>query len=280
MSPEDFDLFAHMVKQRSGLVLTRDKAYFLESRLLTVMRKYNMKSLEDIADNVRNNRDENLMRDITDATTTNETMFFRDRKLFLEFQKDILPKILTARAGKKHLRIWSAACSSGQEAYSLAMMLNEEKAALDGWKIDIIGTDIAKDMVTRATNGTYTQFEVQRGLPVRMLVKYFTQPAVDKWQIKDDIKKMVQFREGNLLQDFGPIGVFDAIFCRNVLTYLDVQTRTHLLGALTSVLATDGYLLLGRSETAGGFERLKPLNVDNGFYSIDNHAPAVAHARA
>ena len=172
MKPEDFDIFSTLVKQRSGLILTRDKAYLLESRLTPVARKWNLKTLEDMAASVRTKRDEQMLRDITEAMTTNESFFFRDTKPFDQFRKVLLPEILRTRANRKQFRIWSAAASSGQEAYSLAMICLEEAARLAGWKIDLLGTDLSGEMVERAKAGIYSQFEVQRGLPIALLMKY------------------------------------------------------------------------------------------------------------
>lgn len=269
MKPEDFELFSVLVKQRSGLVLTPDKAYLLESRLVPVARKWNLKTIEEIAQAIRARRDEILLRDITEAMTTNETFFFRDQKPFDQFKNVVLPQLVKARSVKKHLRIWSAASSSGQEAYSLAMIFSEEAAKFQGWKIDIIGTDISAEMVERAKRGVYSQFEVQRGLPITMLVKYFAQIGTDKWQIKDNIRQMVQFREGNLLMDFGPIGVFDVIFCRNVLIYFDQTTKARVLEAMGAIMQTDGTLFLGGAETVLGItERFRPVDGERGLYIL------------
>lgn len=240
MKPEDFDLFSTLVKQRSGLVLSKDKAYLLESRLTPVARKYNLKTLEDLAQSVRTKREEQMLREITEAMTTNESFFFRDTKPFDQFRKILLPELLRTRASKKQIRIWSSAASSGQEAYSLAMICSEEMAALQGWRVDILGTDLSSEMVERAKSGIYSQFEVQRGLPIALLMKYFSQIGTDKWQIKESLRQMVQYREGNLLTDFGPVGVFDVIYCRNVLIYFDQPTKTRVLEAMSHVLAPDG----------------------------------------
>jgi chemotaxis protein methyltransferase CheR len=269
MKPEDFDLFSVLVKQRSGLVLTKDKAYLLESRLVPVARKWKLKTLEDLAQAVRMQRDEAMLRDITEAMTTNESFFFRDTKPFDQFRQILLPQFLKSRATRKQLRIWSSAASSGQECYSLAMILSEEAAKLPGWKVDIIGTDISSEMVERAKNGVYSQFEVQRGLPITMLVKYFTQVGADKWQIRDNLRQMVQFREGNLLTDFGPIGVFDIVYCRNVLIYFDQPTKTRVLDAISNVMAPDGVLFLGGAETVLGItDKFKPLESERGMYVL------------
>ena len=252
MKVEDFELFSTLVKQRSGLVLTPEKAYLLESRLLPVARKYNMKSLEDMAQALRIKREETMMHAITEAMTTNESFFFRDQKPFTLFQKTILPRLLESRAAQKQIRIWSAAASSGQEAYSLAMICAEEAARLQGWKVEIVGTDLSREMVARAKSGIYSQFEVQRGLPITHLLKYFQQIAGDKWQVKDTVRQMVQFREGNLLGDLGAVGSFDVVFCRNVLIYFDVPTKAQVLDSVRAVMPADGYLLLGAAETVVG----------------------------
>lgn len=271
MKPEDFDLFSTLVKQRSGLVLSKDKSYLLESRLTPVARKYNLKTLEDLAQSVRTKREEQMLRDITEAMTTNESFFFRDTKPFEQFKKVLLPELLRARAPKKHFRIWSSAASSGQEGYSLAMICAEEMARLQGWKIDILGTDLSSEMVERAKSGIYSQFEVQRGLPIALLMKYFSQIGTDKWQIKETLRQMVQYREGNLLTDFGPIGVFDVIYCRNVLIYFDQPTKTRVLEAMSHVLAPDGVLFLGGAETVLGIsDKFKPLENERGMYVLVN----------
>ena len=271
MKPEDFDLFSTLVKQRSGLVLSKDKSYLLESRLTPVARKYSLKTLEDLAHSVRTKREEQMLRDITEAMTTNESFFFRDTKPFDQFRKVLLPELLRTRESKRHIRIWSSAASSGQEAYSLAMICLEEEARLHGWKIDIIGTDLSSEMVERAKSGIYSQFEVQRGLPITLLMKYFSQIGTDKWQIKENVRNMVQYREGNLLTDFGPIGVCDVIYCRNVLIYFDQPTKTRVLEAISHVLAPDGILFLGGAETVLGIsDRFKPLDNERGMYVLAN----------
>lgn len=279
MKPEDFDLFAVLVKQRSGLVLSRDKAYLLESRLTPVARKWNLKTLDDLATQVRDKREETLLRDITEAMTTNESFFFRDQKPFDQFRNLLLPQLLKSRAAKKQIRIWSAAASSGQEAYSLAMILTEEAAKLQGWKIDIVGTDLSSEIIDRAKSGIYSQFEVQRGLPVTLLVKYFQQIAADKWQVKDNIRSMVQYKTLNLLTDFGPVGVFDIVYCRNVLIYFDQPTKSKVLDAIANVMAPDAALFLGGAETVLGItNRFKPMDNERGLYVMAGSAPAAAAA--
>ncbi|ALJ37633.1 chemotaxis protein CheR [Azospirillum brasilense] len=268
MRVEDFDMFSTLLKQRSGLVLTRDKAYLLESRLMPVARKWNMKGLEELASTVRTRKDEALLRDITEAMTTNESSFFRDQKPFDQFKQIVLPKLMEARSAKRSIRIWSAACSSGQEAYSLAMLLSEDAAKLAGWRIEIVGTDISAEMVERSKSGIYTQFEVQRGLPIQMLVKHFKQQG-DKWQISQQLRQMASFREFNLLGDLSGLGQFDIVFCRNVLIYFDQPTKTKVLEAIARQMPQDGVLYLGGAETVLGItDRFKPVEGQRGLYSL------------
>ncbi len=266
MKPEDFEYFATTLKQRSGLILSQDKAYLLESRLMPVARKWNLKGLDELAASLRTKRDESMLRDVTEAMTTNESSFFRDQKPFDQFKQVVLPKLLETRASRRSIRIWSAASSSGQEAYSLAMIMAEMGARLSGWKIEIVGTDLSSEMVERSRSGIYSQFEVQRGMPVTLLVKYFTQQA-EKWQINQQIRDMVTFREMNLLTDFGPIGSFDVVFCRNVLIYFDMPTKSKVLESVVRVMQADGVLYLGGAETVLGIsEKFKPVESQRGLY--------------
>ncbi len=268
MRVEDFDMFSTLLKQRSGLVLTRDKAYLLESRLMPVARKWNMKGLEELAITVRTRKDEALLRDITEAMTTNESSFFRDQKPFDQFRQLVLPRLMATRAAKRSIRIWSAACSSGQEAYSLAMILNDEAAKLAGWRVEIVGTDISAEMVERSKAGVYTQFEVQRGLPITMLVKHFKQNG-DKWQISPQLRQMASFREWNLLGDLSALGQFDIVFCRNVLIYFDGPTKAKVLEGIARQMPQDGVLYLGGAETVLGItEKFKPVDGQRGLYSL------------
>ncbi|UEM20247.1 protein-glutamate O-methyltransferase [Skermanella mucosa] len=274
MKVEDFDMFSTLLKQRSGLVLSRDKAYLLESRLMPVARKWNMKGLDELAVAIRTRREEALLRDITEAMTTNESSFYRDQKPFDQFRNVVLPMMLANRGGRRSVRIWSAACSSGQEAYSLAMLLLDEGAKLDGWRFEIVGTDLSSEMVEKAKAGIYTQFEVQRGLPITHLVKYFKQIG-DKWQLNDKIRQMVSFREYNLLTDLTPLGQFDVVFCRNVLIYFDQPTKGKVLESIAKLMPADGVLYLGGAETVLGItERFKPMDNQRGLYVMSQPAGA------
>jgi chemotaxis protein methyltransferase CheR len=278
MRVEDFDMFSTLLKQRSGLVLSPDKAYLLESRLMPVARKWNMKGLEDLANTIRTRKDEALLRNITEAMTTNESSFFRDQKPFDQFVQVVLPRMLEARASHRLIRIWSAACSSGQEPYSLCMLLQQEAARLAGWRIEIVATDLSGEMIERARAGIYTQFEVQRGLPIKLLVEHFTQVG-DKWQISEKLRSMVQFREFNLLSDLTPLGQFDVVFCRNVLIYFDQPTKARVLEAIARQMPPDGVLYLGGAETVLGItEKFKPMEDQRGLYVVNSSPTAVRAA--
>jgi chemotaxis protein methyltransferase CheR len=272
MNTDEFEILSSLVKERSGLVLTRDKAYLLESRLLPVARKWQFKTLGDLAAAVRSRSDSGLVRAVVEAMTTNESFFFRDVKPFDQFKSFVLPHMLRARASTRTIRIWSAACSSGQEPYSLAMLLTEQRAQLANWRLEILATDLSTEILDKAQAGFYTQFEVQRGLPIQFLVKYFKQQG-ERWQVDSAIRSMVNFRQLNLLDDTAALGRFDVIFCRNVLIYFDQPTKTLVLDRLSRQMAPDGFLYLGGAETVLGIsEKLQPVPENRGIYSV---APTV-----
>jgi len=268
MKPEDFDFISALVKERSGLVLTKDKAYLLESRLMPVARKRGMKGLEELVAAIRMRKEEDLISEVTEAMTTNESFFFRDIKPFDLFRNNVLPSIMANRADKKSFRIWCAAASNGQEPYSLAIILKEEAPKLAGWKVEILGTDISTEVLDKAKTGQYSQFEVQRGLPIQLMLKYFEKQD-DMWQIDASLQAMVQFREFNLLGDFATLGRFDVVFCRNVLIYFDQPTKTRVLDQISALMPDDGMLFLGGAETVLGIsEKLKPVAGQRGVYCL------------
>ncbi|EKV31669.1 Chemotaxis protein methyltransferase CheR [Caenispirillum salinarum AK4] len=276
MKPDDFDYVAQMLKTRSGLVLTKDKSYLLESRLMPVARKRGFKGLEELVAQLRR-RDESLAQDVTEAMTTNESFFFRDMKPFEQFRDVVLPNLLKARASKKSFRIWCAAASSGQEPYSLAIILKEAAAKMPGWRIDIVGTDISREVLQKARAGLYSQFEVQRGLPIQLMVKYFKKKE-DQWEIDPSLRAMVQYKEWNLLSDLKALGTFDVIFCRNVLIYFDQATKGKVLENMSRQLTDDGVLYLGGAETVLGIsDKFKPIPGQRGVYAVNKPgAPAGA----
>ncbi len=251
MNPDEFNYIAALLKDRSGLIVTQDKTYLFDTRLMPVARAHKLASIEQVIAAMRSPGSGALIDAVVDAMTTNETSFFRDRHPFDAMKKSILPGLIERRAAQRHLRIWSAACSTGQEAYSLSIMLRDEFPLLSGWRIEIVGTDISPSVVGRAKDGTYSNFEVQRGLPIQLLVKHFDQVG-EQWRIKPELRRMVDFRLFNLLGDLAPLGQFDVIFCRNVLIYFDLATKSRVLEAMHQRLLRDGALILGGAESVFG----------------------------
>jgi chemotaxis protein methyltransferase CheR len=197
---------------------------------------------------------------------TNESFFFRDRIPFEHFRETVMPALLAARSAQRCIRIWCAAASTGQEPYSLAMCLKEFNRSLAGWRVDILATDLSTEVLEKARAGIYSQFEVQRGLPIQLLVKYFTQVG-ETWQIAPELRAMVQFRKFNLLQDFMQLGMFDVVFCRNVLIYFDQETKIGVFDRLSRSVERDGYLVLGAAETVVGLtDTFKPVADRRGLY--------------
>ena len=268
MNSKDFEMVARLLKERSGLVVTPEKAYLLDNRLQPVARRFSLDGVDALVSKLGPGGDEKLKAAVVEAMTTNESLFFRDLKPFDQLRDIVLPKLLEARAATKRIRIWSAACSSGQEPYSIAMLIEEQKAKFAGWKIEITATDISNEMLEKARTGIYSQFEVQRGLPITMLVKYFTQQG-ERWQINQDLRSKVQFKEFNLLQHPKMLGKFDIVFCRNVLIYFDQQTKAQVLGGIADVLEPDGAMYLGGAETVLGIsDRFEPVPEQRGAYRV------------
>ncbi len=266
-----FDAIAAALRARSGLALGADKGYLVQARLEPILRRRSFTSLVVLADRMRT--DPALEREVVEAMTTNETLFFRDGRPFDHLRDVTLPMLHGSRPRGIPLRIWSAAASTGQEAYSLAMLISEMGAALAGRSIEIVGTDIAREPLARGEQGLYSQFEVQRGLPARLLVKYFKKEDTG-WRINRQLRDMVRFREWNLLSDLSGLGRFDVIFCRNVLIYFDQPTKARTLDAISRQLAPDGVVYLGGAETVLGLNSaLAPMA---GGHGIFQKAPAPA----
>ncbi len=279
MKVADFELYKSLLYDKSGLVITPDKSYLLDSRLTPIAKKWNYPNLDMMTLQLRAIPDPKLIKDIVEAMTTNETSFFRDTKPFALFQETILPHMIQTRGARKTVRIWCAACSSGQEPYSLSMILKDKEAQLKGWRFEIVATDLSDDILDQARKATYSQFEVQRGLPIQYLMKYFTQ-VNEAWQLKDDIRSMVKFSTFNLLDDMSRMGQFDIIFCRNVLIYFDEKTKGGILGKMDKQLDKDGFLLLGGAETVLGItDKFVPMPDKRGLY-IKNPALAAPAAPA
>lgn len=250
MTPQDYAFLQGFLKEKSGLVLSDDKQYLIESRLMPIARKAGLSGIAELIGKLRGIGDRTLQTAVVEAMTTNESFFFRDKTPFEHFVDTIVPHLVQTRQ-RGRVRIWCAAASTGQEPYSLAMCLKENAAKLGGLSFEIIGTDISHEVLEKAKAGYYTQFEVQRGLPVQMLLKYFKQHG-EMWQIAPEIRSMVTYRPFNLLDSFTSMGKFDVIFCRNVLIYFDQATKTDIMNRLAKQMPDDGYLLLGAAETVVG----------------------------
>ena len=268
MTPDDFNYISALLKNRSGLVLSQDKAYLLESRLMPVARSNGLQSVDELISKMRMTQDDGLIISVTEAMTTNESFFFRDQKPFDLFRDELLPQMMENRASQKSIRIWSAAASSGQEAYTLSIIMKEAGAKMAGWRCDILGTDISHDILNKAKAGIYTQFEVQRGMPIQLLVKYFEKHD-DQWQIKPEIRNSVTYKYFNLLESLKPLGKFDIVYCRNVLIYFDPETKTKVLSEIANIMPSDGKLILGGAETVLGIsERFTPVKGQRGVYEL------------
>ena len=279
MTPPDYEYLRKLLKDHSGLDLSVDKQYLIESRLLPLARKAGVAGITELVQKMKGGSS-SLITQVVEAMTTNETFFFRDKVPFDHFRDSIMAEMLQARAGRKSLRIWCAAGSTGQEPYSLAMCLKEMSGAMSGWRIEIIATDLSQEVLEKSKAGIYSQFEVQRGLPIQLLVKYFKQTG-EFWQINADLRAMVQHRQLNLLHDFSQLGVFDVIFCRNVLIYFDQDTKINIFNRLAKQMAPDGFLVLGAAETVVGLtDVFKPFPDRRGLYRPSGARPTPAKAPA
>ena len=273
MTPSDYEYLRKFLKDNSGLDLSADKHYLIESRLLPVARNASLPGIAELVQKMKAGAP-SIANQVIEAMTTNETFFFRDKVPFDHFRDTVMPEILRARAGRRSVRIWCAAGSTGQEPYSLAMCLKEMGAALAGWRVEILATDLSLEVMEKSKAGLYSQFEVQRGLPIQMLVKYFKQVG-EFWQISPEIRAMVQHRQINLLHDFSQLGIFDVIFCRNVLIYFDQDTKIDIFRRLAKSTESDGFLALGAAETVVGLtDVFKPHPERRGLYRPGGFNPA------
>lgn len=256
IAPHDFDFVRTLVRDRSGIVLEDAQTYLIESRLNPVAKESGLASVDALVARLRREPPNGLHRQVVEAMTTNETSFFRDLKPFDLLRTRLLPELLERRVRQRRLTIWCGACSSGQEPYTIAMVLREHFPALGSWQVRIVGTDLSAEMLARARSATYSQHEVNRGLPAPLLLKYFDKAGV-AWRVKPVLREMVEFRELNLLEPFHGIGQADIVFLRNVLIYFDLATKRDILTRVRRTLALDGYLYLGGAETT--------LNLDEHF---------------
>ena len=266
MTPSDYDFIRKLLKGRSGLVLAPEKHYLVESRLMPLARKHGLFNLTGLVARLKGPDAESLIVEVVEAMTTNESFFFRDKNPFDQFRDTVMPALMAARAASRRIRIWCAAASTGQEPYSLAIILKEMGRDLQGWRVEIIASDLSNEVLEKAKAGIYTQFEVQRGLPALMLIKYFSQIG-ELWQIAPEIRAMVRFLPINLLHDFSHLGRFDLVFCRNVLIYFDQPTKTGVLERIANITDRDGFLVLGGAETVVGLtNRFRLIADKRGLY--------------
>jgi chemotaxis protein methyltransferase CheR len=256
IAKSDFDFICGLVRAKSGIVLESGKEYLVEARLTALVRQQQIDSIASLVTRLKNNSLDPLVQLAVEAMTTNETSFFRDHHPFEALKKTVLPALLAARAATRSLSIWCGASSTGQEPYSIGMILRETIPRIEEWKITFIATDISKEMIARSRAGKYNQIEVNRGLPATLMVKYFEKQGVS-WQIKPSLQKMIEFREMNLTREWPALPAMDLIFMRNVLIYFDTDAKREILRQTRGVLKADGYLFLGCAETT--------MSIDDGF---------------
>jgi chemotaxis protein methyltransferase CheR len=274
MNPVDYEYLSNFLLQRSGLSLGAGKEYLLEARLIPLAQSLGFNDIHELVNGLRLGKDKRIEFAVTEAMTTNETSFFRDKKPFDEITS-LISGMIESRSSIKRLRIWCAAASTGQEPYSLTMHLYDQFPFLTNWMFEIVGTDISEKALETAKNGIYTQFEVQRGLPVQKLMSCFDQ-VESGWKIKDRLQKPIKYQQLNLLEDFMHLGQFDLILCRNVLIYFRNETKADIVNRFRKQIASDGFLLLGAAETMLGvsdeFERLREF--DSALYRPAVNEPA------
>lgn len=258
MKISDFELYRDLLQRHSGLSLTAERSYLLDSRLTPVARKWGYPTLDAMTLALRGVPETRLIEDVIEAMMTQDTMFFRDMKPFMALRDMMIPHFIRTRGRDRSLRIWSAGCSTGQEAFSIAMMLKDMESTLKNWRIEILATDLSNQVLFRAGSGHYTQFEVQRGLPVKDLLRHFDETD-DGWILHQDVHSLVHFEPFNILDSMDDLGLFDIIFCRNVLTYFESGKRASILTNMGHQLADDGFLVLGIDETLNGLET--PFNM-------------------
>jgi chemotaxis protein methyltransferase CheR len=269
MTDQDFDYVRKLLRERCALVLEPGKEYLVETRLSPIVRQLNLASLSDLVARVRSEPANGLVEQIVEAMVTTETSFFRDRVPFEEIRKHVLPSLIERRHKERALRIWCAACATGQEPYSLAILIKEHFPELARWDIQLLASDLSRQVLARAAEGRYNQIEANRGLPATLLVKYFEQHGTT-WQLRADVRGMVAFREINLDRELPALPLMDLVLVRNVMIYFDVDTKKAILGRMARVLRKDGYLLLGGAETTynldASFRRVEQLKT--AFYQL------------
>jgi chemotaxis protein methyltransferase CheR len=275
VSPEDYQFITSFLLDTTGLSLGENKEYLLEARLVPLAQSHGMNGVEDLVLALKSSIDPSLKKDVMEAMTTNESSFFRDRRPFDELKNSILPRLIEEKQSTKRLRIWCSACSHGQEPYSIVMQIRENFPELADWNIQIVATDLCTKALDRAQAGIYSQFEVQRGLPVQLLMKHFDQ-CEQGWKIKPELGTGIQWKHLNLLEDFQHLGMFDIVFCRNVLIYFKPETKKDILDRISLQMASSGVLLLGAAETVLGISDSysKMAECQSAIYQLAKSSPA------
>jgi len=245
---DDFEYIRGLIRRQSAITLEDGKEYLAETRLNALARQEGMKSLNELMTRLRRDPGHRLQHRVVEAMTTNETSFFRDIHPFEAIRNSLIPELINRRSRTRRLKIWCAASSSGQEPYSLAMLVREQFPVLNSWTVEIVASDLSTAMLERARAGRYSQLEVNRGLPASYLVRYFRRDGLD-WYLDESIKSMVEFRMINLSQPWPFLPTMDIVMIRNVLIYFDEEVKKQVLAKLAHLLASDGYLILGGSET-------------------------------
>lgn len=261
MNGEDFLYYQKLLIEHSGLSLSQDKTYLLTTRLDPVAKSLGFATLHALTDELRRKPDARMVSLVVQAMATKETSFFRDNLPFTHLRNIILPALIRRNAATKSIRIWSAACSTGQEPYSIAMVAREFLKDYPGWTVQVMATDIADDALAHAQEGVYSHFDIQRGLTMKIILDHFTMENT-KWRVQSELKQMVRFGKFNLLKPMETMGRFDVIFCRNVLIYFDTPTKKSVLDRLTERLNPEGYILLGACESSIGLGSKLKLSTD------------------
>ena len=265
-----FNFVRQLLRERAAIVLDDGKQYLVDNRLSQLARREGLASAQDVIDRLRAQPGGPLQRKVIEAMTTTETLFFRDGKPYEALRNAIVPELIRLRAAERRLTIWSCACSSGQEPYSVGMLLREHFMALAAWDVRLVATDISTEMLARSRAGRYSQLEVNRGLPSGYLTKYFDKVGLD-WQIRDDLRKMIEFRELNLAGSWSALPQTDLIMLRNVLIYFDIATKRRILGKVRKLLRPGGFLILGTAEST--------MNLDDGFELVRSDGTAYYRLR-
>jgi chemotaxis protein methyltransferase CheR len=269
MTDQDFDFIRKLLRDKSAIALEDGKQYLVESRLGPIVRELKLDSIADLVTRLREPLSNGLQQQVVEAMVTTETTFFRDLHPFEVLRKSLIPELVRKRQSERRLDIWCAACSTGQEPYSVALLVREHFPELASWTINILATDLSREVLARAKAGLYSQIEVNRGLPAALLVKHFRQHG-SSWQLHDDLRRMVEFQELNLVRAWPPMPRMDVVFLRNVMIYFDIESKKSILSRMTKMLKADGYLLLGGAETTfnlnDSFARLEQFK--GGFYQL------------